>query len=209
MKLYWKSSSKSKTGFKLIFLHYPAPQVPDNPACPLEQIPRYLEKLDLWQLRTVYFSSIPSTSKSTKRTEQVCPVRDPLKIWPQISFPTQSQGFGSKWTHSRFLARQPLVVMKIASFMSKLTRVNTCETSKHFHFTRILVLDPNGIFSLYFLMFSTFKFLNVTNTTLVKAPNALQWFVLLVLLISLTLKSTIGDSVPPNFVLSPFHLIQC
>ena len=94
-------------------------------------------------------------------------------------------------------------------FMRKLTRVNTCETSKHFHFTRILVLDPNGIFSLYFLMFSTFKFLNVTNTTLVKAPNALQWFVLLVLLISLTLKSTIGDSVPPNFVLSPFHLIQC
>ena len=76
-------------------------------------------------------------------------------------------------------------------FMRKLTRVNTCETSKHFHFTRILVLDPNGIFSLYFLMFSTFKFLNVTNTTLVKAPNALQWFVLLVLLICLTLKSEI------------------
>ena len=113
MKLYWKSSSKSKTGFKLIFLHYPAPQVPDNPACPLEQIPRYLEKLDLWQLRTVYFSSIPSTSKSTKRTEQVCSVREPLKIWPQISFLSKSQGFGPKWTHSRFLARQPLVVMKL------------------------------------------------------------------------------------------------
>ena len=63
--------------------------------------------------------------ESTKRTEQVCPVRDPLKIWPQISFSSQSQEFGPKWTHSRFLARQPLVVMKLKHFLSSLIRENS------------------------------------------------------------------------------------